>query len=64
MDEAKLRKWVHELNNLVGMVLANAELMQLDQLSPKSLERIRVIEEKSLLMRQILRDLGDHCFNP
>ena len=62
MDEAKLRKWVHELNNLVGMVLANAELLQLDQLSPKALERAKLIEEKSLAMRQTLRDLGDHAF--
>ena len=30
MDQDKVRKWIHDLNNRVGMVLANAELMQMD----------------------------------
>jgi len=62
MDEDKVRKWLHDLNNRVGMVLANAELMQLEKLSPKALERTRLIEEKTLELRQIIRDLGDHLF--
>ena len=44
------------------MILANAELMQLEQLSPRSLERTKLIEEKSLEIRQIVRDIGDHLF--
>ena len=60
MDDAKVRKWIHELNNRVGMILANAELMQLDQLTPKAAERSKLIEAKSLELRQIIRDLGDH----
>ena len=60
MDEDKVRKWVHDLNNRVGMVLANAELMQLEKLTPKALERARLIEEKSLEIRQLIRDLADH----
>ena len=60
MDEDKVRKWLHDLNNRVGMVLANAELMQLEKLSPKALERTRLIEEKTLEIRQMLRDIGDH----
>jgi hypothetical protein len=36
--------------------------MQLEQLSPKSLERTRLIEEKSLELRQIIRDIGEHLF--
>ena len=63
MDETQLRKWLHDLNNRVGMILANAELMQLDQLSPRSLERTKLIEEKSLELRQIIRDIGDHLFS-
>ena len=62
MDETQVRKWLHDLNNRVGMILANAELMQLDQLSPRSLERAKLIEEKSLELRQIIRDIGDHLF--
>ena len=62
MDETQLRKWLHDLNNRVGMILANAELMQLEQLSPRSLERSKLIEEKSLEIRQIIRDIGDHLF--
>jgi len=62
MDETQVRKWLHDLNNRVGMIMANAELMQLDQLSPRSLERTKLIEEKSLELRQIIRDIGDHLF--
>jgi hypothetical protein len=57
-----VRKWLHDLNNQVGMVLANAELMQFEKLSPKALERTKLIEEKTLEIRQIIRDLGDHLF--
>ena len=60
MDEEKVRKWLHDLNNRVGMVLANAELMQLERLSPKALERTKLIEEKTLELRQLIRDLGEH----
>ena len=60
MDEDKVRKWLHDLNNRVGMVLANAELMQLEKLSPKALERTKLIEEKTLDIRQLIRDIADH----
>jgi hypothetical protein len=60
MDEDKVRKWVHDLNNRVGMVLANAELMQIEKLPPKALERTKVIEEKALEIRQLIRDMTDH----
>ena len=62
MDEDKVRKCLHDLNNRVGIILANAELMQLEQLSPRALERTKLIEEKSLEIRQIIRTLGDHFF--
>jgi hypothetical protein len=62
MDDAKVRKWLHDMNNRVGMILANAELMQLEQLSPKALQRTKLIEEKSLELRQLIRDIGDHMF--
>ena len=60
MDEDKVRKSIHDLNNRVGMVLANAELMQLEKLSPKALERTKLIEEKTLEIRQLIRDLAEH----
>ena len=60
MDEEKVRKWLHDLNNRVGMVLANAELIQLEKLSPKALERTRLIEDKTLEIRQLIRNIGEH----
>jgi len=60
MDADLLRKWLHDLNNRVGMVLANAELMQFEKLTPKALERTKLIEEKTLEIRQIVRDIGEH----
>jgi hypothetical protein len=60
MDEEKVKKCLHDLNNRIGMVLANAELMQLEKLSPKAIERSKLIEEKSLEMRQLVRDIGEH----
>ncbi|MBI4475237.1 MAG: hypothetical protein HY646_21420 [Acidobacteria bacterium] len=59
MDE-RLRKWLHDLNNRVGMILANAELLQLEQLSPKAMERSRNIEAKALEVREIIREIGEH----
>jgi hypothetical protein len=63
MDEGKVKKWVHDLNNRIGIVIANAELMQLEQLSPKSRERTKTIEEKMLEIRQLLRELTDHVLS-
>jgi hypothetical protein len=60
MDEDRVRKWLHDLNNRVGMVLANAELMQFESLTPKALDRAKLIEEKTLEIREMLRDIGDH----
>jgi hypothetical protein len=62
MDETKVRRWIHDLNNRVGMVLANAELIQLEKLPPKALERTKLIEEKTLEIRQLIRDLTAHLF--
>ena len=62
MDDAKVRKTIHDLNNRVGVVLANAELMQMERLSPKALERTKTIEEKTLEIRQIIRDLTAELF--
>ena len=63
MDQDKVRKWLHDLNNRVGMVLANAELLQLEKLSPKALERTKLIENKTLEIRQLIRDIADNIFD-
>src|SRR5438876_420164 len=63
MADAKVRKWLHDVNNRIGMILANAELLQLEQLSAKAQQRRKLIEEKSLELRQIIRDFGDHLFS-
>jgi hypothetical protein len=63
MDEQKVRKWVHDLNNRVSTLLANAELMQLEKLPPKAFERTKMIEEKTLELRQLIRDMADDLLN-
>jgi len=59
MDADKVRKLIHDLNNRIGIVLANAELMQIEKLPPKAGERTKLIEEKTLEIRQLVRDLTD-----
>jgi hypothetical protein len=50
-----LRKWVHDLNNRVGTILATAELMQTEQLSSKSSDRSRIIEAQDFELREIIQ---------
>jgi hypothetical protein len=57
MDD--LRKWLHQLNNHMGVILATAELLQLDQLPPRAVERCRTIETKSIEVRELLRSISD-----
>lgn len=63
MDQEKLKKSLHDLNNRVGMVLAHAELLQLDNLGAKALERTKVIEQQALEIRDLLRDLSEELFS-
>lgn len=61
MDEEKVRKWLHELNNHVAVVLNNAEMMlQVETLSPRALERTKQIEAKALEIRLLTRAMADH----
>jgi len=59
IDMQPLRKWIHDLNNRVGVILATSELLQLEQLSPKAMTRTRTIEQNSLEVRDILRNVAD-----
>ena len=61
MDEQQVRKWLHELNNHVAVVLNNAEMMlEVETLSPRGLERTKQIEAKALEIRQLTRVMSDH----
>jgi len=55
-----LKKWLHDLNNRMGTILATAELLQMEQLTPKATERSRLIETKALEVREIVRQIADH----
>ena len=59
-DPAALRKWLHDANNRIGVILASAELLQLDHLSARSVERCLTIESASLEVREILRAMSEH----
>jgi hypothetical protein len=59
IDLQELRQWLHDLNNRVGVILALSELLQLEQLSPKAAERTRIIEEKTLEVRELLQKISD-----
>ena len=59
-DLQPLRKWIHDLNNRVGIILTTAELLQMEQHSPKAQERSRTIEQKSLEVRVLVRCIADH----
>ena len=62
-DMESLRKWLHDANNCVGVILATAELLQLDKLPPQTIERCRTIEDKALEVREILRSVSDRYFS-
>ena len=56
-----LRKFIHDLNNRVGTILATAEILQMDQsLAAKAADRAHLIESKALEIRDIIRQLSEH----
>ena len=59
-DVLLLRKWLHDLNNQVGTILATAEFLQMEQLTPKASERSRLIESKTLEVRELIRQISEH----
>jgi len=54
-----VRKLLHTVNNKVGAILATAEMMQMDQLTPKATDRARVIESNALELRDLVRQIGE-----
>ena len=59
-DSVRLGKWIHDLNNRVGTILATAELLQMEKLSPKAMDRSKLIETKALELRDLIRQISDH----
>jgi len=55
----QVRKLLHTVNNKVGAILATAEMMQMDQLTPKATDRARVIESNALELRDLVRQIGE-----
>ncbi len=51
------------MNNRVGVILATAELLQLEQLPSQAASRRQTIEDKALEVREILRAISDHYFS-
>jgi len=62
-DLAPLKQWLHDVNNRVGVILATAELLQLEQLPPQAPSRRQTMEDKALEVREILRAISDLYFS-
>ena len=61
-EMAALRKWLHDVNNRLGVILTTAELLQFEELSPQAATRRQTIEDSALEIRSILREISDHYF--
>jgi len=62
-EMAALRKWLHDVNNRLGVILTTAELLQFEELSPQAATRRQTIEDSALEIRRILREISDHYFS-
>ena len=58
-DMGALKKWLHDANNRLAVILSTAELLQLESLSPRAMERRKTIEDKTLEVREILRSISE-----
>jgi hypothetical protein len=61
-DSDHLRKWLHDVGNRVGAILAMSELLQLDSLTPQAEKRRQTIEDKALEVRDLLRAMSARHF--
>ena len=62
-DKDHLRKWLHDVSNRVGAILAMSELLQLDSLTPQAEKRRKTIEDKALEVRDLLREMSERHFS-
>lgn len=61
-DREFLRLAIHDLNNCIGVILASAELVQLEMSDAKHRQRIAVLEEKAQEARRIVEELSSRAF--
>jgi hypothetical protein len=61
-DLNALKKFLHDANNRLGVILAAAELLQLEPLPPTVAARRQTIEDQTLEVREILRAISDRYF--
>jgi hypothetical protein len=62
-DMAALRKFIHDLNNRTGVILGTAELLGLEQLSPRAEGRRKTIEDNAIEIRDILQSMSARYFS-
>jgi hypothetical protein len=62
-EMAALRKWLHDANNRLGVILTTAELLQFEELSAGAAARRQTIEDSALEIRRILREISVHYFS-
>ena len=62
-DLEYLRTAIHDLNNVVGVMLATSELLQLDLTDEKAKRRSNMIEQKALDAREILVGMSRRYFD-
>jgi hypothetical protein len=60
MNETMVKDWIHALNNKVGAVLGQAEMLRIEGLPARALERTKLIEEQALEIRRLIRQMTDH----
>jgi hypothetical protein len=61
MIDGQLEKWVHDLNNRLGAILATAELFQMEALTTNASERLRLIESNALAACEIVKEISGCC---
>jgi signal transduction histidine kinase len=57
-DKELLRLAIHDLNNCIGVILASAELLELEMSDEKHRSRIAVLQEKAQEARRIVAELS------
>ena len=57
-----LKKWIHDLNNRVGVILGMAELQKAEDLSPRAEKRRETIEQQAFEVRDILQAIAGKYF--
>jgi signal transduction histidine kinase len=62
-DQEFLKLAIHDLNNCLSVILASAELLELEISDQKPRRRIEVVEQKAEEARRILEELSIRTFD-